>query len=33
VDPRAAKDAGETIDLIANLKNMHLLDPETDNVL
>ncbi len=33
VDPHAAKDAGETIDLIANMKNMHLIDPETDNVL
>jgi len=33
VNPAAAKDAGETMPLVADLNHMHLIDPKTDLVL
>jgi multiple sugar transport system ATP-binding protein len=33
VNPAAAKGAGETMPLVADLNHMHLIDPKTDLVL
>ena len=33
VNPAAAKNAGETMPLVADLNHMHLIDPKTDLVL
>jgi multiple sugar transport system ATP-binding protein len=33
VNPTAAKDAGETMTLVADLTHMHLIDPATDQVI
>jgi multiple sugar transport system ATP-binding protein len=33
VNPEAAKNAGETMSLVADLNHMHLIDPRTDQVL
>jgi multiple sugar transport system ATP-binding protein len=33
VDPRTQVHAGETIDLIINMDNMHLFDPQTEKTL
>jgi multiple sugar transport system ATP-binding protein len=33
VDPYAAKNAGETIRLMIDMKKMHLIDPQTDQVV
>ena len=33
VEPGAAKKYGETINLMANMNNMHLINPETDLVI
>jgi multiple sugar transport system ATP-binding protein len=33
VNPAAAKNAGETMPLVADLNHMHLIDPRTDLVL
>jgi len=33
VNPAAAKDAGETMRLIADMNHMHLIDPATDQII
>jgi multiple sugar transport system ATP-binding protein len=33
VNPAAAKNAGETMTLVADLNHMHLIDPTTDQVI
>jgi hypothetical protein len=33
VDPYAAKDAGETMHFMMDMRKMHLIDPKTDKVV
>ena len=33
VDPRAAARVGETLDMVINMDNMHLFDPQTEKTL